>query len=161
LSVARANVTRYNGLSTEEKVDLRRALITFLQKVCSSQEQTEHFVKNKLGQLFALLFKLDFLTTWPTFIDDLLVAVCNPDPNNNHVAIVDMFLRILHSVDEEVVSLEVTRDKEEQKHNQDIVSSKRRSPPFYLILYRSLHCFTSFYIVLHRSTFSTDATASQ
>lgn len=77
-------------------------------------------MKNKLAQLFALLFKLDFLTTWPTFIDDLLVAVCSPD-TGNHVAIVDMFLRILHSIDEEVVSFDVVRDREEQKHNQDIV----------------------------------------
>lgn len=124
---------RYNGLSTEDKVDLRRALITYLQRICSTQEQaskfytntltyrTGTFVKNKLAQLFALLFKLDFLTTWPTFIDDLLLAVCAPDPSSNHLAIVDMFLRILHSIDEEVVSFDVVRDREEQKHNQDIV----------------------------------------
>eukprot|EP01127_Copromyxa_protea_P013884 TRINITY_DN3781_c2_g1_i1.p1 TRINITY_DN3781_c2_g1~~TRINITY_DN3781_c2_g1_i1.p1 ORF type:complete len:482 (+),score=100.92 TRINITY_DN3781_c2_g1_i1:33-1478(+) len=128
LQVVQEVIPRYNGLSTEEKVDLRRALITYLQKICSSQEKTSPFVKNKLGQLFALLFKLDFLTTWPTFIDDLLVAVCSADTNKDqHMAIVDMFLRILHSIDEEVVSLEVVRDRDEQKHNQDIKDKMREN----------------------------------
>lgn len=34
---------RYNGLSTEEKVDLRRVLITYLQKICAAQEQTSMY----------------------------------------------------------------------------------------------------------------------
>eukprot|EP01126_Amoeba_proteus_P054255 TRINITY_DN6667_c0_g2_i2.p1 TRINITY_DN6667_c0_g2~~TRINITY_DN6667_c0_g2_i2.p1 ORF type:complete len:166 (+),score=22.92 TRINITY_DN6667_c0_g2_i2:299-796(+) len=112
-------MNRYSGLSTEEKLDLRRALLTYLQKVCN--EATSPFVKNKLAQIFSLLFKLDFLTTWPTFIDDLLRAI----ESNSNLQIVDMFLRILNSIDQEVVSVEVVRTNEEVVHNQAIKDKMR------------------------------------
>eukprot|EP01126_Amoeba_proteus_P054254 TRINITY_DN6667_c0_g1_i5.p1 TRINITY_DN6667_c0_g1~~TRINITY_DN6667_c0_g1_i5.p1 ORF type:complete len:980 (-),score=177.52 TRINITY_DN6667_c0_g1_i5:39-2918(-) len=119
LQVIQEVLNRYSGLSTEEKLDLRRALLTYLQKVCN--EATSPFVKNKLAQIFSLLFKLDFLTTWPTFIDDLLRAI----ESNSNLQIVDMFLRILNSIDQEVVSVEVVRTNEEVVHNQAIKDKMR------------------------------------
>lgn len=69
----------------------------------------------------ALLFRADYLTTWGTFFDDLLTLITVSQGSN--VLLIDMYLRIMTSIDQEVVSLEVVRTREEFARNSLIVCS--------------------------------------
>jgi exportin-T len=65
---------------------------------------TTQAVKNKYAQLMALIVKTEYPDQWPTFFRDLLDLLNGAGP-----PVVDLFLRVIKAVDEEVVSHEIQR----------------------------------------------------
>eukprot|EP01018_Ginkgo_biloba_P004887 Gb_29796 [translate_table: standard] len=65
------------------------------------------FVKNKLAQIFVILVFMDYPSRWPTVFLDLLSSL------SKGPTVVDMFCRILNSLDDELISLDYPRNSEE------------------------------------------------
>jgi hypothetical protein len=65
-----------------------------------------------------LIFKADYLTTWDSFFDDLILIV---NTRNDNILFIDMYLRIMNSIDQEVVAMDIVRSKEETARNSIIV----------------------------------------
>ncbi|KAM7480617.1 hypothetical protein LguiA_028830 [Lonicera macranthoides] len=104
---------RYSSISAEEKSSLRKSVFSM---VCFESLDSKNslnildgpaFVKNKLAQVLVALIYLEYPLIWPTLFIDFL-------PNlNKGVAIIDMFCRILNVLDDELISLDYPRNKEE------------------------------------------------
>lgn len=123
LQIIQETIThKYEGLEDGDKFQLRSAILTFLQQRLCVDQHTP-FILNKFAQLVALLFRADYLTTWTGFFDDLLnlINVCG----GQNTLLVDMYLRIMSSIDQEVVSLEVARPKDEFVRNSQIKDRMR------------------------------------
>lgn len=65
------------------------------------------FVRNKLAQIIVILIYIDYPSGWPSVFLDLLGSL------NKGPAVVDMFCRVLNTLDEEVISLDYPRKPEE------------------------------------------------
>lgn len=61
-------------------------------------------IKNKYAQIMALLMRAEYPDQWPTFFRDLMGILNGAGPH-----VVDVFLRIIKSVDDEVISHELHR----------------------------------------------------
>lgn len=86
-----------------------------------------------------LLFKVEYPDVWPNFFAELFDALQLNRINHNgtelNESLVSMFLIIMDTIDQEVVSLEVDRSPAERAHNQLIVR------PFPLRLLISIQMF--------------------
>lgn len=69
------------------------------------------FIKNKVAQLFSLVFVQDYLNHWPTFFQDLLQYLSHGPP------VIDVFLRILLAIDIEVVDRDIAHTPEVSEIN--------------------------------------------
>jgi hypothetical protein len=82
-------------------------------------------IKNKFAQILVLLFKVEYPDVWPNFFAELFDALQLNRINHNgtelNESLVSMFLIIMDTIDQEVVSLEVERSPAEHAHNQLIV----------------------------------------
>lgn len=67
----------------------------WLRNLNSSDEEAKH-IRNKMAQLLAFLFALEYPTHWESFFSDIM-SLLEHGPRY-----ADMFLRILHSLDETV-----------------------------------------------------------
>ncbi|KAF9114533.1 pre-tRNA nuclear export protein [Mortierella sp. AM989] len=87
------------------------------------------YLKNKFAHAMALLFRQTYLKTWTTFFTDMLALIA-PLPQSSgksNMKMVDLFLRILMSIDEEVVNTLTSRisSKEENTLNINIKDRMR------------------------------------
>ncbi|KAF9997461.1 hypothetical protein BGZ80_007006, partial [Entomortierella chlamydospora] len=87
------------------------------------------YLKNKFAHAVALLFRQTYLKSWDTFFTDLLALIA-PLPQSSgksNMKMVDLFLRILMSIDEEVVNTLTSRisSKEENTLNINIKDRMR------------------------------------
>ncbi|ANB11334.1 Los1p [Sugiyamaella lignohabitans] len=71
-------------------------------------------MRNKLAQTMAYLFITSYANEWPSFFDDLLGIAINPISNARGV---DMYLRILKVIHEEIGDHLILRTPEETKRN--------------------------------------------
>jgi exportin-T len=94
-----------------------------LMQFCNQQYATEKsmpvFLKNKLAHAVVLLMVQQFPREWPTFFDEILLWA--QSTGNESTELVDLFLRICLSIDEEVVCLYISRSDEETLRNTNIV----------------------------------------
>lgn len=70
------------------------------------QHDTYLDIKNKFAHAVALLFRQMYLKSWTTFFSEML-AMITPLPGSvgkSNIKMVDMFIRILKAIDEEVVN---------------------------------------------------------
>ncbi|KAG0292802.1 pre-tRNA nuclear export protein, partial [Dissophora globulifera] len=87
------------------------------------------YLKNKFAHAVALLFRQTYLKTWTTFFSEMLALIA-PLPQSSgksNMKMVDLFLRILMSIDEEVVNTLSSRisSKEENTLNINIKDRMR------------------------------------
>ena len=61
------------------------------------------FLRNKLAQTLVSIVQLEYPTVWPSFFRDLIAAAAQGP------GLADMFCRILVSIDEDIISLEIPR----------------------------------------------------
>lgn len=78
-------------------------------------------IKNKLSVLLVALIKQDYPERWPSFFTDFMSLL------NQGTEVVDMFLRTLKTMDQEVVEAQYNRSQEEQKHNTLIKDTLRET----------------------------------
>ncbi|XP_032241987.2 exportin-T isoform X1 [Nematostella vectensis] len=103
--------TRHASESLVNQQSLREILMTWLQAQCSGRTSDKNFIKNKASQVFALTFVVDYPNQWLSFFSDLHQIL------HTGAAAVDMYLRILKAIDDEVVDREVARTSQEMARN--------------------------------------------
>lgn len=86
---------RYDALSEADRLGLQQALMVYTRDVVAVKAMAPP-VKNKLAVLFVRLLKHDYPERWPTFFHDFL-GILTKGPQ-----VVDVFLRVLKIIDEEV-----------------------------------------------------------
>ncbi|EFA82882.1 armadillo-like helical domain-containing protein [Heterostelium album PN500] len=111
---------KYAQLNDDDKFKLKSTLINYLKMVLAVQNE-EAAVKNKYAQIVVLLFKQEYPENWSSFFQEFLSLLSN-GPN-----LIDIFLRVLKAIDEEVVSYDVHRSTAELAHNTFIKDTMRDS----------------------------------
>ncbi|KAL5516022.1 hypothetical protein EMCRGX_G001278 [Ephydatia muelleri] len=107
---------RYFTCSDDDVVFLRTLLFSWLQ----TQYNEKSFIRNKMAQLFGLAFVQDYPLKWASFFADLLRCL-----QPGLVWAVDMYLRILMAIDENVVDRQTIHTAEEHARNVAIKDNMR------------------------------------
>ncbi|XP_031566606.1 exportin-T-like isoform X2 [Actinia tenebrosa] len=105
--------TRHGISELPAQQALRKILMTWYHNQCSG-EKDKSFICNKAAQAFALTFVVDYPHQWLSFFRDLHQTL-----GSGPVA-VDLYLRILKAIDEEVVDKDVARTPQEADRNTAI-----------------------------------------
>eukprot|EP01120_Amphizonella_sp_Union-15-10_P008954 TRINITY_DN3307_c0_g1_i3.p1 TRINITY_DN3307_c0_g1~~TRINITY_DN3307_c0_g1_i3.p1 ORF type:complete len:958 (+),score=155.65 TRINITY_DN3307_c0_g1_i3:139-3012(+) len=112
---------RHETLDSNEKLHLRKGLMTFLQTKLI-QPGSQASLKNKYSQILVLLFKAEYPSEWPTFFTELQSLINSPMRQNGisdsavTVELLDIWMRIISNIDQEIVSADV-HSKGELSHN--------------------------------------------
>lgn len=117
LQVMEAHLKRYPTFSDANKDAFKSCLKKWHQQMYSCGFQT--FLKNKTAQLFCLLFVQEYPQSWLTFFHEILSTL------DRGVIAVDIYLRILVSIDEEVVARHIPHTQEEFHRNTAIKDHMR------------------------------------
>ncbi|KAF5841975.1 armadillo-type protein [Dunaliella salina] len=132
--------TSYAALADAAKGIIKTALMTWVTRDCNaSQVPLPPFLRNKIAQTLVSVLQYEFPSTWPTFFEDLIRVmlpgccaavtpggpmVLGPVAQGNE-GVVDMFCRILVSVDEDLVTLDIPRSQNESKLSMHVKDSMR------------------------------------
>ncbi|KAJ9528951.1 hypothetical protein QJQ45_000515 [Haematococcus lacustris] len=149
LCIERFSVTGYPEVkfwclqTLHEYIQLRSALMTWVVRDCNdSQRPLPPFLRNKVAQTLVAVLQVEFPSSWPGFFQDLLRAVlpgsqllaagAGGRPSGNlapctpgNEGCVDMLCRILISIDDDLVSLEVARSQDESKLSMHVKDAMR------------------------------------
>lgn len=107
---------RYRLLDLQERLFLQTTLLGMLCSYGLDEEAMQPdamalprpvYVKNKLAQIIVILICIDYPSGWPSVFLDLLGFLAKGP------GVVDMFCRVLNTLDEEVISLDYPRTPEE------------------------------------------------
>ncbi|KYQ90623.1 armadillo-like helical domain-containing protein [Tieghemostelium lacteum] len=109
---------KHGSLNEQDRQKLKAGLIQWYKQHLLIQNE-DAAIKNKYAQVVVLLFKQEYPDQWPEFFDEFL-GTLNSGPLS-----IDMFLRILKSIDEEVVSFDVYRSQTELAQNTFIKDTLR------------------------------------
>eukprot|EP00741_Cyanophora_paradoxa_P006603 tig00001027_g6388.t1 len=101
---------RLAQIDASDRAALRNAFLQYLRDV------------NKFAQCIVLLAKFEYPEEWPSFFHDLLGMAQTGVP-----ALVDMFFRILNTVDDEIASLDFSRPQQELQRNAQIKNAMRHT----------------------------------
>lgn len=129
----------YLALTAEEHVEFKGALFSYMQSIVGPQ--TPEAIETRLAVVVVYLFKQDFPQEWPGFFSDL-AAACLTTPagltasKENPMQLEDasslpsvdgvrMWLRVLHVIHEEVVSVEVNRSVTDAAHGSLLKDAMR------------------------------------
>eukprot|EP00043_Microstomoeca_roanoka_P015243 m.152450 g.152450 ORF g.152450 m.152450 type:complete len:970 (-) comp16211_c0_seq1:417-3326(-) len=106
---------RYDALGEEDRETLREFLLSFYRNHELNQPKP---IRNKVAQIFALLFLVEYPNAWPTYFQDLILHL-------SHHPSADLYLRILAGIDEQVIAKEITRSDEETKASMNLKNAMR------------------------------------
>nr|CAG8525315.1 11239_t:CDS:10 [Entrophospora candida] len=125
-------------LDTSQIVQIRYTLMEFFKReyvvgdANGDYSSEPLYLKNKFANTLTLLFVQLYPTNWQDFFDEflLLIQSNNIDININskrktNSCTVDIFLRILLSIDEKVANIVISRGKEEAIRNSTIKDNMR------------------------------------
>eukprot|EP01087_Luapelamoeba_hula_P018313 TRINITY_DN5887_c0_g1_i1.p1 TRINITY_DN5887_c0_g1~~TRINITY_DN5887_c0_g1_i1.p1 ORF type:complete len:983 (-),score=118.97 TRINITY_DN5887_c0_g1_i1:81-3029(-) len=125
-------VKRYDAVASDPTVtaQMREMMVKWMKVYLPYHPQEDNSARNKMAQAIAALFKKQYPQQWPTFFSDFSVAPLVADPltalrTDEQRICVDMFLRIIKAIDEDVVSREVTRSTSELDQNGRIKDAMR------------------------------------
>jgi exportin-T len=90
----------------------------WIRDICPKTEYST-FLKNKFAAVLVQLVKLEYPERWPSFFQELLLLL------NQGERVIDLFLRVLDTIDEEIVSRNIQRTKEELARNTIIKDAMR------------------------------------
>lgn len=93
---------------------LRQGLIAWVRDVCAKLDLAP-YIKNKFAQILVTMIKLEYPHRWPSVLRELLSLL------NLGERVIDLYLRVLKSIDEEFVNRMMPRTKEEQARHTEIV----------------------------------------
>uniref|UniRef100_A0A672QWD5 Exportin-T n=1 Tax=Sinocyclocheilus grahami TaxID=75366 RepID=A0A672QWD5_SINGR len=102
---------RHGSLTAAQQQLIRETLMKWLQAQLMNVHPEKPFIRNKVAQVLALTFVMEFLTLWPKFFFDILNLV---GLNSNGV---DIYLRTLMAIDAEVVDRDILHSPEETRRN--------------------------------------------
>ncbi|XP_016101121.1 exportin-T [Sinocyclocheilus grahami] len=110
---------RHGSLTAAQQQLIRETLMKWLQAQLMNVHPEKPFIRNKVAQVLALTFVMEYLTLWPKFFFDILSLV-GLNPNG-----VDIYLRTLMAIDAEVVDRDILHSPEETRRNTLIKDSMR------------------------------------
>mmetsp|Transcript_65594 Transcript_65594/g.212299 ORF Transcript_65594/g.212299 Transcript_65594/m.212299 type:complete len:1030 (+) Transcript_65594:63-3152(+) len=105
-------------LPAEARAELRVGILAWLRDVATVGRE-EVAIRNKIALVYAGLVKSDYPSSWPTAWTDL-ISFLDKGPH-----LIDMFLRVLTTFDQEVISEEVLRTPEEKQRAHTIKHAMR------------------------------------
>ena len=106
----------YTSLDPTSRAQIKRSLVTLGTQPSSGFPS---FLRNKNAQTIVAIAAQEYPEEWPTFFQDLLSTLSSgPEA-------VDLFCRILVSVDDDIISLEVPRSATEAKQSMHFKDSMR------------------------------------
>lgn len=112
----------YEQLDVGAQQAIKGSLLTWLQRDCTVEQQAlPPFLRNKLAQAIVGVVKAEYPAVWPNFFRELCAAAATGP------GLADMFGRIMVSVDEDIISLEIPRSAEETKLSMHVKDSMRES----------------------------------
>ncbi|KAK3826715.1 MAG: armadillo-type protein [Linnemannia gamsii] len=128
-------MTRTNTLDEARLDYFRQTFMDYIQRefvnngVDNTLSSEPSYLKNKFAHAVALLFRQTYMKSWTSFFSDMLslIAPLPQSTGNSNMKMVDLFLRILMSIDEEVVNTLISRvsSKEENSLNINIKDRMR------------------------------------
>lgn len=105
-------------LSFDQLQVVRQHLFDHYQKVTQSAESLEvPHIRNKLSQSLAFLFVLTYDESWTSFFDDFLRLGTSADSPVGNAPAIDMYLRVLRVIHEEIGDNLIIREVERAKRN--------------------------------------------
>lgn len=152
----------YTTMSIQDQSEFRQALIVFTQERGANLLDEATYVRTKLAVIFALLIKLNYPETWTTAFRDILDMVenmnVNPTPTttlshntkNSNIASkrnvttdkqekamlagIDLFIRILSAIHEDLVDTLISRSQEDTSRSTIIKDAMRSSEDINVIV---------------------------
>ncbi|KAG0225933.1 pre-tRNA nuclear export protein [Mortierella sp. GBA43] len=128
-------MSRSNTLDETRLNFFRQTFMDYIQReyvtggVDNTLSSDPSYLKNKFAHAMALLFRQTYLKSWTTFFSEMLtfIAPLPQSTGKSNMKMVDLFLRILMSIDEEVVNTLTSRisSKEENTLNINIKDRMR------------------------------------
>ncbi|RIA97435.1 armadillo-type protein [Glomus cerebriforme] len=125
---------RFSSLGKSQVVHIQSTLMEFVKReyVIGEDNGDEfsaepQYLKNKFAHTLTLLFIQMYPSDWYNFFDQFLELLQTNTMNGNktNIRAIDIFLRILISIDEEVVNIEIPRGKEQAHRNTAIKDNMR------------------------------------
>eukprot|EP00884_Botryococcus_braunii_P015515 jgi/Botrbrau1/2647/Bobra.0203s0001.1 len=111
---------QYALLRPDEKLMVRQQLM-YWGNPASPPPNVPFYIQNKLAQVIVAVLQVDYPSGWPTFFSDLIHMLSKgPDA-------VDMFCRILISLDEDIISLETPRNAQGDRRSMDVKDAMREN----------------------------------
>ncbi|XP_047317021.1 exportin-T-like [Impatiens glandulifera] len=104
---------RYSSMGPEEKAFVRNAVFSMAcfksidDKSPARFLESPAFIKNKLAQVFVMFIYLEYPLIWPSVFIDYLPHL------SKGAVVIDMFCRILNSLDDELISLDYPRNADD------------------------------------------------
>eukprot|EP01113_Clastostelium_recurvatum_P043579 TRINITY_DN7235_c0_g1_i4.p1 TRINITY_DN7235_c0_g1~~TRINITY_DN7235_c0_g1_i4.p1 ORF type:complete len:1068 (-),score=308.25 TRINITY_DN7235_c0_g1_i4:49-3252(-) len=102
---------RYLTFPEPDKLFLRSTLLRWLQEWVPAHQPEDSSIRNKYAHTMVMMFRTEYMDSWPGFFHDLLALL----PLGTQV--LDVFMRILKALDEEVVAAEMHRSAADMAHN--------------------------------------------
>ncbi|GJJ75579.1 exportin-T [Entomortierella parvispora] len=121
-------MTRSNTLDESRLNYFRQTFMDYIQRefvnggVDNTLSTDPSYLKNKFAHAVALLFRQTYLKSWTTFFSEMLALIA-PLPQSSgksNMKMVDLFLRILMSIDEEVVNTLTSRTSSKEENTLNI-----------------------------------------
>ncbi|CAH1784092.1 unnamed protein product [Owenia fusiformis] len=103
--------------ATQQKV--KTLIISLLQQQGVDSCVEKSFIRNKIAQLFSLVYVADYPHRWPTFIQDILQGL------TLGVNAIDLYLKVLMAIDSEVVDRDISHTQQETQRNTLIKDTMR------------------------------------
>lgn len=101
--------TKYSTASQDDRLNVQNLLMTWLQMNAFNPAEEKMFIKNKVAQLFSLVFVQDYPNHWPTFFQ-VLLQYLSQGPR-----VIDIYLRILLAIDIEVVDRDIAHTQRKRR----------------------------------------------
>jgi exportin-T len=106
---------------SQGKQQISKMLMSWIGDHLQKNSENVNMVRPKLAQSLTLLFVEEFPHGWGSFFDELLALL------PRHPMFVDMFLRVLDTIDEQVVSTDFPRTPAEIDRNGRLKDAMRQS----------------------------------
>jgi len=123
---------RFTTLDSSQIIQIRSTLMEFFKReyVVGDVNDEPQYLKNKFATTLTLLFVQLYPSNWQNFFDEFLLLIQSNNININgerktNTRTVDIFLRILLSIDEKVANIAISRGKEEAIRNTTIKDNMR------------------------------------
>ncbi|KAG5459065.1 MAG: armadillo-type protein, partial [Olpidium bornovanus] len=118
------------ALNPQQLQFIRETLVNFVTREFfgtqnPSAPKDPPYLRNKLAHTLTLLFMHLYPHSWPSFFDDLVALLDVGLTGRTDEKLVDIYLRILMAIDEEVVNLLVPREKGANVRNMNIKDAMR------------------------------------
>lgn len=108
-------------MSYDELQLVRQHLFSHVQKLSQFNDTVElPHIRNKLSQSLAFLFVLSYAESWPSFFDDFLGLGRSSESLVGNAMGIDMYLRVLLVIHEEIGDNLIIRDVEQTKRNNGL-----------------------------------------